>query len=107
MKKHKSIRWTKVQAESEFKVSEEKLTKRLKAAGIVPGKDGCFSTVQITQALYDDSDISKAKLLNEQYESKRLENEETRKALVRVDDLAERLQVPLIAMRQLILSEPQ
>lgn len=107
MKKHKSIRWTKVQAESEFKVSEEKLTKRLKAAGIIPGKDGCFSTVQIVQAIYNDSDIYKAKLIKEQYEGQVLKNDEARGKVIEVEELKERMEVPIIAVRQLILSETQ
>lgn len=58
-KKFKSIRWSLSQAGTEFNLSASTVSKRVKAAGILPGEDGKFSTVDIHKAICDQEEHRK------------------------------------------------
>lgn len=88
----------------EFGVSPKTVSSKIKAAGIIAGNDGMFSTAQISQALFDSDHFERIRLVKEQAEAKHLANAEARKELVNVDELADRMTMPLAAMRQCILS---
>ena len=49
-----SLRWTLSMAASEFEVDRRTITTRVKAAGILPGEDGKFSSAQINKAIHGD-----------------------------------------------------
>ena len=46
------VRWTVHFASSEFGRDRETLSKLLRAQSIIPGEDGCYSTLQIVRAFY-------------------------------------------------------
>lgn len=47
-----AIRWTRFQAAQEFGLDAKTLEKQMKQAGIVPGTDGKFSTMDICTAIF-------------------------------------------------------
>lgn len=49
-----ALRWTLPKAASEFGIHISTLGKRVKAAGVMPGKDGRYSTRDIAAAVYGD-----------------------------------------------------
>ena len=60
---HRALRWSVTRAAKEFHVDFKTLTKRLTAAGISPGHDGRYSTLEICRALFlDGGDIDAEKL---------------------------------------------
>lgn len=60
---HVALRWSVTRAAKEFGCDFKTLVKRLTAAGIVPGPDHRYSTVEICRALFlDGGDIDAEKL---------------------------------------------
>jgi hypothetical protein len=60
------LRWDIKAAMAEFKLGRRELERRLAAVGELPGEDGCFSTVQLTNAIAGEAEsVQTAKLLLE------------------------------------------
>jgi phage terminase Nu1 subunit (DNA packaging protein) len=56
-----ALRWTVEQACAEFDINPRTLAKRIKTAGIEPGKDGRYSTRQVCTAIYTDYELARAR----------------------------------------------
>jgi hypothetical protein len=105
MKVLKGIRWTVNNAASEFGTTARTLAGQLKEKGILPGRDGKFSTAQICEAIYDDAEKQRIRSMSEQADHRALQNAESRGELLPVDDMAERMNRPLRAMQKRICGE--
>ncbi len=101
--RREAVRWTLRDAECEFPVSKETLSKRLLKLGEQPGEDECFSTAQICAAVFGDLTGEKTRLAKEQADKFALDNAERRKTLIRVDDAVEIAQRFCHNIRQLFL----
>jgi len=66
MPSHEPFRWTIGYAASEFGLDEKTLAARIKAAGVLKGTDGRFSTQDITRAIFGDLELEKTRLTSEQ-----------------------------------------
>ena len=104
MKKPKSIRLTLNAAALELGVSPKTLSQETKGKGILPGEDGCFSVLQCVEAIYDDENRERVRLLKAQADAKELANKTANGEVVEIVPLAERMNVPLKAMLNVVLS---
>jgi phage terminase Nu1 subunit (DNA packaging protein) len=104
MRKHSAIKWTKEIAASEFNINPRTLTNRLRQLDINPDKDGAFSTLQICSAVFGDYESERLRLTKEQADKLALENQQSRKELINVNDLADNLTKFISAARQRVLS---
>ena len=68
MARPKSVRWTLEVAASEFGIDRKTLSKRVKREGLLAGKDGCYSTADICQAVFGGVEHERALLVREQRE---------------------------------------
>jgi phage terminase Nu1 subunit (DNA packaging protein) len=66
------------QAAREFDFAKDTLRRRLGECHEEPGADGCYSTKQLTSALYGDLYGARLRTQNEQAEKLRIENEISR-----------------------------
>lgn len=103
MKKEKSIRWSKWRAAQEFGIDQKTLTGRITRYGIEEGKDKCFSTKQICDAIYGDIDGEKLRLTKEQADKLEIENAESRRQLIPAAEFVEVASRGLQAMTATIL----
>jgi hypothetical protein len=69
------LRWNLKKAAIEFRISKDTLRKNLNQVSATPGEDGCYSTEQITGAVFGDLYNARLRVENERYERLRLENE--------------------------------
>lgn len=99
-----SVRWALTDAESEFPLGRETLSKRLHLLGEQPGEDGKFSTRQICAAVFGDTSLEKARLAREQADRVALDNAERRKELIPVADAQRIAGRYVFAARQRILA---
>lgn len=99
-----AIRWTISQAESEFGQARRTITKRCKAASIVPGADGKFSTADIFRALSGDLEGERIRKLREEADKLAIANAVARGELVDKQDFITHYETIIIQMRQLILN---
>jgi hypothetical protein len=68
MAHHKKVRWTLTLASSEFSIDPKTLAKRVKREGLLSGKDKCYSTADICQAVFGGVEHERALLVREQRE---------------------------------------
>ena len=69
-------------AAKEFDIARETLGRRLGDSHQEPGPDGCYSTKQLTTAMFGDLYGAKLRTQNEQAEKLRIENEVSRGELL-------------------------
>ncbi len=99
-----SIRWTPGRAAEEFRVGYKLVTGGLKKSGELAGEDGCFSTIQVANAIYGDMHKQKLRLATEAADAKALANDEARGRLVDKPDLLTRFQTVFAEMKGRILN---
>lgn len=104
MKKHKSVRWTKEQAASEFVTDPKTLGKEIRQLGIQPGKDGKFSTWDIVRATFGDSYSKDQAIKGEKLAELVRERQQAEKELVPVKELAQVLNRGITAIKGRIMS---
>jgi hypothetical protein len=73
-----ALRWNLKKAAIEFRISKDTLRKNLNQVSATPGEDDCYSTEQITGAVFGDLYNARLRVENERFERLRLENEFTR-----------------------------
>ena len=82
MRRLESIRWTVELAASEFGRDRKTVTKRLKAAGVLPGNDDRYSTAQIVASIFSDKDAEELRETTERADKLALANAKTRRDLI-------------------------
>ena len=102
-KQFQPIRWTLARAGSEFGLSPKTVAQRVKAAGVTPGKDSMFSTVQIHGAICGDYERERTRKMAEEADAKAMENAARRKELVDVQDFFKRLEPVTVNIKQKIM----
>lgn len=102
-KKYTPLRWTLAQAASEFHLGPKTVTHRAKAAGIIPGEDGKFSTKDIHCAVCGDYHRERTRKMAEDADAQALANAEERKRLVDREDLMRRLEPIYVRMKEIIM----
>jgi AraC-like DNA-binding protein len=96
------IRWTLERASSEFDINPRTLSKRLKATGTEPGKDGKFSTSQIAGAKFSDYDNERTRLTKAQADQAELDLSVSRREVVPVAIAFQCVSNMLFAVRRVI-----
>lgn len=106
----KTVRWSLNSASVNFEIDRKTLTKQIAAAGVVPGEDGEFSTMDICRAVFGDlkGDLIRAQTRahNELADERALNNAKLRGDLIersRVEALVGKV---LIAIRATVLTSP-
>lgn len=84
--RRESVRWSLRDAEAEFPIHRDTLSKRLLQLGEKPDDKDTFSTKQICAAVFGDREAEKARLNKEQADRVALDNAERRRALIKVED---------------------
>jgi hypothetical protein len=79
---HEALRWSIDAASMEFRVSKMSLRKYLAGIGARPDAGGCFSTIQLVEALYGNLYAERLGLTREHRKKAALHNAATRGALV-------------------------
>ena len=102
-RKRNVLRWTLEVSASEFNINPRTLAKRIKVAGIEPGKDRKFSTAQICAAVFGDIDGERLRLIKEQADEKALANSQSRGELVNYEAALEILRRAHSAITSTIL----
>ncbi len=97
------IRWSLAMAAAEFGLGPKTVATRVKAAGIVPGKDGRFSTAEIHGAICGDYEKERTRKMKEDADKAALENAVARGQLVDKGDFMKRFEGIYAEMRQGIL----
>jgi hypothetical protein len=97
-------RWSLSHAAGEFGIDRRTLTNRLRAAGIAPGPDAMFTTLQICSVLYDDRFREELGKIKAERERIQLQNRQTLGQLVDVAAFEKRYAPILTGMRSVILS---
>jgi hypothetical protein len=82
------LRWSLVRAAREFDIPRDTLRRRLGDSHEEPGPDGCYTTKQLTSALFGDLYGARLRTQNEQAEKLRIENEVSRGELLSRRELA-------------------
>lgn len=100
MKVLKAVRWEVTQASVEFDLHKATLSKRLKTAGIEPGRDGKFSTKQICAAVFGDMDGEKLRETRHRANLLEIEEKEKRQELVAAAAVEKVWRSYLVAVRQ-------
>lgn len=97
------MRWTVPKAASEFGVNTNTLTRYIKAAGILAGKDGKFSTLDVAEAIYGDQ--HKELLSNRQKENALLDIElsRARNEVIEVEVVSQLLESIGAAAKRIIM----
>ncbi len=98
----KALRWTMAEASSEFDIHRDTLAKRIKTAGIEPGKDQRWSTVQICSAVFGDIDSEKLRETRHKANLLELEEKEKRRQVVSIDDVGRTWDAVVVTVRQAI-----
>lgn len=80
------VRWTFNFASSEFGVSIDTISKRMKGAGLLAGQDGCYSTKQIATAVYGDLELERIGLTRAEKIAQEVKNQVEAGELVDVAD---------------------
>src|SRR5262245_21288315 len=100
----KPIRWTRERAGMEFRIDSRALSKNLRKAEIEPGKDDCFTTLQICAAVFGDIASERLRLVKEQADKLALENAEKRRDLISVSELSPVINRAIAAIKARISS---
>jgi len=107
MGKTRTIRWTTEAASREFGINRGTLSKRIASAGVLPGTDGKYSTVDICSAVFGDIEGEKLRLIREQADTQAIKNATARRELLPKDDVTAHLSAVLVAIRSAILASGQ
>jgi phage terminase Nu1 subunit (DNA packaging protein) len=86
--RRQAVRLSFADAEAEFSIHRDTLSKRLQQAGQTPGEDSLWSLKQICAAVYTDKEVERARLAKEQADRIALDNAERRRLLISVEDAA-------------------
>lgn len=84
------IAWTHEQASYEFNIDRKTLSGRLRQAGIDPGADGKFTTVQIVRAIYSDLESERIRKTRAEADQVEMENAEKAGKLIDAEDWSRR-----------------
>jgi hypothetical protein len=98
------IRWNLELACREFGADQRTLRKRLIAADALAGPDGCYSTPQITAAVFGDLYGEKLRIAKEQADKLELANKVRRDELYDADASHRAFEAIFTAVRQKILN---
>lgn len=93
-------------ASAEFGPDRRTIATRIRAAGVLPGPDGKFSTADVSGAIYGDYEIQRARKMAEDADAQALANARTRHELIDKADFMHRWETIYAAMRQKILTFP-
>jgi phage terminase Nu1 subunit (DNA packaging protein) len=96
------LRWTLGQASREFCTSEAQVRRQLARAGAIVGVDGCYSTMQVVEALYTGA-AERARLSRAQAERLELRCAVERGEWISVSDMIESVKDVFMLVRQTIL----
>lgn len=99
----KAMRWKLFNASHEFGMAKETLSKNLNNLGIMPGIDGCWSTMDICKAKYGDLESERIRKTREEADAQAMANEERRRTLVNIDLVFAFCQEFAVTVRQVIL----
>lgn len=103
--RHRSrLRWTIIEAASEFPIAHNTLADRLRKGGIEPGSDGKWSTAQICSAIFGDLRGEQTRLAKENADARALENEKTRGRLLEAEDVYRHYEGVFVTFRQKTLA---
>lgn len=84
-RKLEPIRWTIERAGAEFATNPRTISSRLKGAGVEPGADGKFSTLQICSAVFSDYEQERTRLTKAQADQAELDLARARNEVLPVD----------------------
>jgi len=101
----RAVRWSENSAAIEFGLHQVTLQKNLAAASITPGEDGCYSTQQIVQAIYGDTEHAKARKLSAEADLAELKRDRLRRALVPLHDVKRVWESHTIAQRAAVMAQ--
>jgi hypothetical protein len=104
MKSITMFRWTINRAGIEFGLSPKTVASRVKAAGILPGKDGRFSTADVHRAICGDYERARTRKMEEEALHATLENQKAKGALVDVADFRARYERTYLGVRSVIMN---
>lgn len=107
MKKTRSIagiRWSLEQAGREFHQEPKKISRRLKAISELPGSDECFSTIQISKAVFGSLELERIRATAAQADAREHEVAQTRRDLVWLAAIREWTLEVGVNIRQKLLS---
>jgi hypothetical protein len=104
MERINEIRWSLELAAREFNAEPRTIRKRLVAADVVAGPDGCYSTPQITAAVYGDLYGEKLRIAKQQADKLELANQVRRDELFESDAIYQAFEAIFTAVRQKILA---
>lgn len=99
MKAASGMRWEVGIAAKEWGVHRQTLSARLKRENLLPGKDGCFSTAQIDEAINGDLEGERLRELRERADKLALENAQTRRDLISLAELAPVINRAIVAIK--------
>lgn len=97
------IRWSLYQASREFGVSRTTLRRKLVAAGVLAGPDGCYGTKAICSALFGDLPAARLRGLQAAFALDELKLERLKGALLDRRLLAEAIDKILATLKTIIL----
>lgn len=105
-RKPNPIRWTVTKASAEFGLDGKTIGKRLHAASVTPGDDGCYSTAQLAAALYGARERAEAQARIASAAARKAERDERIEAreLVPVADVIRVADKFCSAIRQIIVN---
>lgn len=101
---YEPARWSISRAAMEFDIEERTLSKRLRAASIEPGEDGCFGTMDICRARFSDYEVARARNEAAKADMAELAYRERCGELVEVDKVTKDIAETVSAARQIILN---
>lgn len=103
-KKVKTARWTLATAAFEFGIDRAALAKRLRALGIEPGADGCYSTLQVCSARFGNLEMERTRKAREDADAAERENKIANRELCYLHNVIKLVEDVAIGIRQLILA---
>lgn len=98
------LRWSIELASREFDLDHKTLRKRLVAADVVVGPDGCYSTPQITAAVYGDLYGEKLRIARAQANKLEVANKVREDQLYEAEPIYRAFEAIFTAVRQKILA---
>jgi hypothetical protein len=98
------LRWSIELASREFDLDHKTLRKRLVAADTVAGPDGCYSTPQITAAIFGDLYDQKLRIAKAQAEKLEIANKVRADELYEAEPIYRAFEAIFTAVRQKILA---
>lgn len=86
------IRWLIGTAAREFGLDDKTITARIKSAGVLPGEDGMFSTLDVAKSIYGDLEGERTRKTREEADQIAMENATTRGELLDLEDFSKRIE---------------